>query len=149
MSSSEFSPDSLRTLIRAGAWISRPDTGKAAVHLLTFTKLPDQPGFADLVEVVQIPEYDDGHDIQVAVIRDWPALLALPAVEHLSDDDRRLLALAGSLATGQPVDLAANAAVQGHEHAAKVAEAMVIAAGYHMKYEVTATERLTTRFAKA
>ncbi|MET8277412.1 hypothetical protein [Micromonospora sp. NPDC005174] len=149
MSTSEFSPDSLRTLIRAGAWIGGPDTRKAAVHLLTSTKLPDQPGFADLVDVVQIPEYDDGHDIQVAVIRDWPALLALPAVEHLSDDDRRLLALAGSLATGQPVDLATNAAVEGHEHAAKVAEAMVIAAGYHMKYEVNATERLTTRFAKA
>ncbi|MET8526304.1 hypothetical protein [Micromonospora sp. NPDC005172] len=149
MSTSEFSPDSLRTLIRAGAWIGGPDTRKAAVHLLTSTKLPDQPGFADLVDVVQIPEYDDGHDIQVAVIRDWPALLALPAVEHLSDDDRRLLALAGSLATGQPVDLATNAAVKGHEHAAKVAEAMVIAAGYHMKYEVKATERLTTRFAKA
>ncbi|MET8365785.1 hypothetical protein AB0J68_09140 [Micromonospora sp. NPDC049580] len=149
MSTSEFSPDALRTLIRAGAWIDRPDTKKAAVHLLTFTKLPEQPGFAELVEVVQIPEYDDGHDIQVAVIRDWPALLALPAVEQLSDDDQRLVALAGSLATGQPVDLAANAAVKGHEHAAKVAEAMVIAAGYHLKYTVNPTERLTTRFAKA
>ncbi|WFF00199.1 hypothetical protein [Micromonospora sp. WMMD964] len=39
-------------------------------------------------------------------------LTARPAVAQLSDDDQRLLALAGSLATGQPVDLAAKAAVR-------------------------------------
>jgi hypothetical protein len=149
MPTSEFSPDDLRTLIRAGAWIDCADTKKAAVHLLTFTELPEQPGFAELVEVVQIPEYDDGQDIQVAVIRDWPALLALPAVAQLSDDDRRLLALAGSLISGQPVDLATNVAVSGHGHAVRIMEAMVIATGYHMKYNITPTERLTTRFAKA
>jgi hypothetical protein len=148
MSDSEFSPDTLRTLIRAGAWIDRPDTSKAAVHLLTFTELPDQPGFAELVEVVQIPEYDDGHDIQVAVIRDWAAVLALPAVAQLSEDDRRLLALAESLITGQPVDLAATIAVSGHDHALRIMEAMVIATGYHMKYNLTPTARLTTRYAQ-
>nr|WP_221377260.1 hypothetical protein [Actinoplanes polyasparticus] len=143
MSDSEFSPDALRTLIRAGAWIDRPDTKKAAVHLLTFTKLPDQPGFAELVEIVQIPEYDDGQDIQVAVIRDWAAVFALPAVARQSEDDRRLLALAESLITGQPVDLAANIAVSGHDHALRIMEAMVIATGYHMKYNLTPTARLT------
>lgn len=149
MSISEFSPDDLRTLIYAGAWIDRPDTKKAAVHLLNFTKLPDQPGFAELVEILQIPEYDDGHDIQVVVIRDWAGVFALPAVAQLSDDDRRLLALAESLIGGQPVDLAANVAVSGHGHALRIMEAMVIATGYHMKYEVTPTKWLTAKLAKA
>jgi hypothetical protein len=146
---SEFSPDTLRALIRADVWIDRPTDMKAAVHLLTFTGLPDRPGFAELVEVVQIPEYDDGQDIQVAVIRDWAALLALPAVGELSDDDQRLLALAGSLASGEPVDLAANVAVSSPGHALRIIEAMVIATGYYGKYDITPTERLTTRFAKA
>jgi hypothetical protein len=149
MPTSEFSPDALRTLIRAGAWIDHRTDMKAAVHLLTFTELPDAPGFAELVEVVQIPEYDDGQDIQVAIIRDWAALLALPAVGQLSDDDRRLLALAGSLAGGQPVDLAAAVAVSSHGHALRIIESMVIATGYYGKYDITPTERLTTRFAKA
>ena len=149
MSASEFSPDALRALIRAGAWIDRPAGIKAAVHLLTFTELPDRPGFAELVEVVQLPGYDDGQDVQVAVIRDWAVLLALPAVDRLSDDDRRLLALAGSLAAGRPVDLAANVAVSSDGHALRIIEAMVIATGYHGKYDITPTERLTTRFAKA
>jgi len=147
MSDSQFSPDGLRTLIRAGAWIDRPDTRKAGVHLLTFTKLPDQPGFAELVELVQIPEYDDGQDIQVAVIRDWAAVFALPAVAQLSEDDRRLLALAESLITGQPVDLAATVAVSGHDHALRIMEAMVIATGYHMEYNLTPSARLTTKLA--
>lgn len=149
MPTSAFSPDGLRTLIRAGAWIDRPDTRKAGVHLLTLTRLPDQPGFADLVELVEIPEYDDGQDIQVAVIRDWPAVFALPAVADLSDDDRRLLALAESLICGQPVDLAATVAVGGHDHALRIMEAMVIATGYHMKYHVTPTKWLTARSARA
>ncbi|OZV76930.1 hypothetical protein CA850_25340 [Micromonospora echinospora] len=58
-----------------------------AMHLLTFAEPPGQPVLAERVEVVQIPEYDDGHDIQVAVIHDRAVLLALPTVGQLSDDD--------------------------------------------------------------
>ncbi|MEV0325857.1 hypothetical protein AB0H63_05305 [Micromonospora echinospora] len=92
MPTSEFGPALLRRLIRAGAWTDRRTDMVAAMHLLTFTEPPDHPVFAELVEVVQIPEYDDGHDIQVAVLHERAALLALPAVGQLSDDDRRLLA---------------------------------------------------------
>jgi len=83
------------------------------------------------------------------VIRDWAALFALSAVANLSEDDRRLLALADSLMTGQPVDLASNVAVSEHGHALRIMEAMVIATGYHTKYDLTPTARLTTRFARA
>ncbi|GAA0504947.1 hypothetical protein Ade02nite_70990 [Paractinoplanes deccanensis] len=98
---------------------------------------------------MRTPEYDDGDDIQVAVIRDWPALLAFADGAELPDDDRRLIAVAAGLATGQPVDMRAAVAVRGQGHVRCLAEAMVIATGYHMKYEVTATPRLTTRYAKA
>lgn len=87
----------------------------AAVHLLTFTELPHRRGFADLVDVETV-DAPDG-PVLAAFVRDWTALHQSPAAERLSGAHDRMLALAVSLATGEPVDLAGTVGVGGHAHA--------------------------------
>ncbi len=62
--------------------------------------------------------------------------------ERLGGGDQRLLALAVSLATGAPVDLAANVSVGGFAHIRRVIEAIAIAAGGADLYAITPTEKL-------
>lgn len=136
MSTSGFSGDQLRRLLGTDIATGAPATRRAAVYLLTFTELPDRPGFGELVEVLEL-EWDHGDIVAMGQVSDWAALLAFAAAAGLSDSDQRLVALAGSLASGQPVDLAANVAVSGHEHARRVIEAIAIATGHSDMYAVT------------
>ncbi|HCT80721.1 MAG TPA: hypothetical protein DGG94_03075 [Micromonosporaceae bacterium] len=111
-------------------------TRRAAVHLLTYTELPDRPGFAELVEIMDL-EWDHGDIVRMGQVSDWAALLDFAATAGLSDSEQRMIALAVSLASGQPVDLAANIAVSGPAHARRVIEAIAIATGYSDMYAVT------------
>jgi len=110
----------------------------AAVHLLTFTELPGRASFAELVDVENINAGSDTPTL-AAFVRDWKAL---PTVPHLGSAGRRLLALAASLATGEPVDLAENVSGLGHAHARRVIEALAIATGHGGMYAVTPTPAL-------
>jgi hypothetical protein len=133
---SEFTGDQLRIMFRTDVATGAPVTRRAAVHLLTFTELPDRPGFGELVEILDL-EWDQGDIVRMGQVSDWPALLDFAATAGVSDSDRRMVTLAVSLASGQPVDLAANVAVGGPAHARRVIEAIAIATGYGDRWAVT------------
>ncbi|MEV0732264.1 hypothetical protein [Polymorphospora sp. NPDC050346] len=78
-------------------------------------------------------------------MRDWKALPTSAAANRLASGDKRLLALAVSLACGEPVDLADNVTVGGHAYARRVIEAIAIATGYAEHYEIVLTEILAAR----
>jgi hypothetical protein len=136
MSSSGLNGDRLRGLLHTDIATGAPVTRRAAVHLLTFTELPDRPGFGELVAILDL-EWDQGDIVRMGQVSDWAALLDFAATAGLSDDDQRLVTLAVSLASGQPVDLAANVAVSGPTHARRVIEAIAIATGHSDMWAVT------------
>jgi hypothetical protein len=80
--------------------------------------------------------------VLAAFVRDWAALAEGPAISYRTGGDARMLALAASLASGQPVDLAANVGVGGHAHARRVIEAFAIATGTAELYAITPTPAL-------
>jgi hypothetical protein len=136
--SSTYSGDELRAMLTAGAAGASP-TLQAAVHLLTFTDVPDRPAFANLVDVDDISAGTT--PALGAFVRDWAGLPSSAAAARLSGGPARLLALAISLATGQPVDLRENIAPGGHAHIRRVLEAVIIAAADGL-YEVAPTPKL-------
>jgi hypothetical protein len=137
-----YSADQLRQLLVAGAAFNCGPPEQAAVHLLTFTELPARHRFAELVEVSTYEHWDDGTPIQGAWVRDWPALPDSPAAAHLPGGHQRLLALADSLASNQPVNLRDNVGVDGHAHARRVIEAFAIATGHAEMFTITPTAKL-------
>ena len=147
MTNPTYSPDELTQMLAAGAEILDRTNVQAAIHLLTFTSLPHRPAFPALLDV--LPALPDDEDIDApdgpglaAYVRDGKSLPASPAAARLSGSDRQLLALAVSLAVGEPVDLAANLGVGGYAHARRVIEAIAIATGYGEHYQITATPAL-------
>lgn len=136
----EYSPEGLCRMLTAGAAAIGRTTVRAAVHLLTFTELPHRRDFPSLI----VFEYVDEGELRVpaAFVRDWAALPDSRAADRIGGGDQRMLALAVSLATGGPVDLAANVGVGGHAHARRVIEAIAIATGYGEMYAVTPTAKL-------
>lgn len=134
----ELSADELCQMLTAGANAIDRTNVRAAVHLLTFTALPHRRRFAELIDVEDV----DGRVPVAAFVRNWKALPGSPAADRLAGGDQRLLALAVSLATGEPVDLAANAAASGYAYARRVIEAIAIATGYSNMYAITSTPAL-------
>lgn len=135
-STTKYSREQMNDLLVAGAQQIDRWPVYAAVHLLTFTDLPGRPSFTDLVE---IEDTEDTDGPVAAFVRDWKAL---PDTRGLGSGSQRLLALAASLATRDPVDLSANVCVGGHAHARRVIEAIAIATGYGEMYEIRPTTKL-------
>ncbi|MFD1367858.1 hypothetical protein [Actinoplanes sichuanensis] len=123
----------LRTDIATGASAGR----RAAVHLLGFTSIPDQPGFGGLVGLLDLP-WDMGDTVLMGQVTDWSAVVAFATTNDVPDRDRKLIALAASLHDEQPIDLA-TALGHGDDRAAfrRAIEAVMIAAGQGDRWELT------------
>jgi hypothetical protein len=138
-STTQYNREQMNDLLAAGAQQIDRWPVYAAIHLLTFTDLPGRPHFTDLVDIEDTEDTEDTDGPVAAFVRDWKAL---PDTRGLGSGSQRLLALAASLATGDPVDLSANVCVGGHAHARRVIEAIAIATGYGEMYEVRPTTKL-------
>ncbi|MBL6280356.1 hypothetical protein JMF97_29770 [Micromonospora fiedleri] len=126
---SELTGDVIRRLLDTDIATGAPPGRRAAVHLLTFTAVPDQPGFADLVERLSLLWGADG-TVEMGQVRDWEAVVRFAATADVPDRDRQMIALAASLAGGPPVDLEAAASfVDDPAAARRVIEAITIASG--------------------
>lgn len=130
----QYSAEQMNEMLLAGARLTGTHTARAAAHLLTFTDLPGRASFAELVDVVDERDLD-GNQVTAAFVADWTALPAKAG--YLTGGDARLLAIAASLAAGEPVDLRENLPGFGHAHARRVIEAVIIATGYNDLYAVT------------
>jgi hypothetical protein len=137
----EYTVEQMQQLLIAGAKHNGRYTVRAAIHLLTYTELPQHRGFGQLVKVQQIRSHE-GQLVSAAFVRDWTALPTAPTARYLGGGDHRLLALAISMATGEPVDLYQNLSGFGHAHMRRVTEAVAIATGGAEFYTVTATPAL-------
>jgi hypothetical protein len=126
----------LEQMLIAGAQIDGRPTLQAAVHLLLFTELQAYNPFVDLLE------FDNDDEPRAAYVRDWTILptTVAPALS-LGTGIRRLLALAASLAAGEPVDLREHLPAAGPAQARKIVEAVAIATGYA---QLCATEATAT-----
>ncbi|TDC67089.1 hypothetical protein E1258_00855 [Micromonospora sp. KC207] len=123
----------LRTDIATGASLGR----RAAVHLLTFTSVPDQPGFGDLVGTLNLV-WDMGDTVRMGQVTDWAAVVGFAAAADVPNRDRQMTAVAASLAGGPPVDLeAAVSFVDDPAAARRVIEAIAIATGHGNRWELT------------
>ncbi|WP_328384489.1 hypothetical protein OHQ88_33740 (plasmid) [Micromonospora zamorensis] len=140
-SSTAYTPDQLQELLVAGAVCTDRNNVRAAVHLITFTSLLHRQRFSELLDVDDV-DGPDGLRTTAAFVRDWRALPTSAAADRLASGDQRLIALAVSLATGEPVSLAANLAAGGHAYARRIIEAIAIATGYAEHYQINPTAKL-------
>jgi hypothetical protein len=131
----EYSNGSARSALEVDVATGAAPDRHAAVHLLLATELPNRDGFAALVEIIQL-EWEPGDIVQMGSVRDWAELSSWADTVALSDDDRRMVALAVSIASGRPVDLATNLVVKDHLRARRIIEAVGIATGHGTKYAV-------------
>jgi hypothetical protein len=122
-------------LLEAGARASA--LGYAAgIHLLTFTALPGSPVFARLVVI------EERAGVHAAWVDDWGPLVRFNA-RVLGGTDRRMLALAASLAAGHRISLLDRLTGEfGWAHARRVAEAVLIRCGAHKFLDLVGTPEL-------
>ncbi|MER5457172.1 hypothetical protein ABT008_20520 [Micromonospora sp. NPDC002389] len=133
--------DLLHTDIVTGATRDR----QAAVHLLTFTTVPDQPGFGDLVEEIDLV-WGEAGIVSMGQVRDWGAVVDFAAAADVPDRDRQMIGVAAGLAGGPPVGLeAAVNLVKDPEATQRVIEAIVIAAGHGDRWELTEKQTPSAR----
>ncbi|WP_018219161.1 hypothetical protein [Salinispora vitiensis] len=134
------SPDELIDLLTVGARFGGRPTMQAAVHLLTFTAFPHQHDAVSMLEF----DNDDDTDAPVtaAFVRDWPTVESIAVARRWGTGAQRLVALAVSLASGEPVDLRDAVVAGGHAHARRVIEAMAIATGHDEMHALTPTATL-------
>lgn len=137
---SGFTGDEIRGFLRIDIATGASLGLRAAVHLLTFTAVPDQPGFGDLVRILDLP-WDMGDIVRMGHVTDWAAVVGFAAAADVPNRDRQLIALAASLAGGPPVDLEAAVGPVGFVDdpaaAQRVIEAFAIAAGHGNRWEST------------
>ena len=120
-------PADLRDLLRAWGEADGAPSARAAMHLLLFAGLTDDPGFARHVRVDHVRT--SRGLVHCAWIDDWDAVLADREL-CLAGTEERMVRLAASLAVGRPVSLFADlTASLGPADARRVAEAVLIAAG--------------------
>jgi hypothetical protein len=128
---------SIRGLLELDVATGAPPGRRAAVHLLTFTAIPDQPGFADLVESIEVV-WDMGDTVRMGQVRSWAAVADFAATADVPDRDRQMVAVAASLAGGPPVSLeAAVRFVDDPAAARRMIEAILIATGHRDRCELT------------
>jgi hypothetical protein len=131
----KYSNGSARSALEVGIATGATPDGKAAVHLLLGTELPNRDGFAALVDIYQL-EWEPGDFVQMGSVRDWVELSSWADTVELSDDDRRMVALAVSIASGQPINLATGLVMKDPGRARRIIEAVAIATGHGKKYAV-------------
>jgi hypothetical protein len=142
-----YTVEQMQQLLIAGGKHNGRHTVQAAIHLLTYTELPQHRGFGELVKVQEIRDHE-GQPVTAAFVRDWKALPNAPTAHYLGGGDHRLLALAISMATGEPVDLYQNLSGFGHAHMRRVIEAVAIATGGAEFYTVASTAALNEVLAR-
>ncbi|NUT94039.1 MAG: hypothetical protein HOY78_18660 [Saccharothrix sp.] len=142
---SGFGGDEIRGYLRIDIATGASLGVGAAVHLLSFTAVPDQPGFGDLVGIMDLP-WDMGDIVRMGHVTDWAAVVDFAATADVPDRDRRMIALAASLAGGPPVDLQAAVSPAGFADdpaaAQRVIEAFAIATGHGNRWEFTERREL-------
>jgi hypothetical protein len=136
------STEELIELLDAGARQHGTDDRLAAMHLLVFTAVPSLPAFRRFVRFREI-DLSAGERRMIAQIINWDALAKTTGiVAPLGGGDRHLLDLAIDLAGGGAASLTRSLDGLGHAHARRVAEAVLIAAGYGAFYDLTPTPKL-------
>ncbi|PRY31917.1 hypothetical protein [Pseudosporangium ferrugineum] len=131
-----FTGDEIRSLLRTDLATGASSGRHAAVHLLGFTAIPDQPGFGDLVRILDLV-WDMGDTVRMGQVTDWAAVVAFAATADVPDRDRRLIAVAASLAGGPPVSLEAAVNLYADAPAARrVIEAVAIATGHGDRWDL-------------
>lgn len=134
---SGFPGDAVRGFLRMDVATGTSAGLRAAVHLLNFTAIPDQPGFGDLVRLHDLV-WDLGDVVRIGQVTDWTAVLGFAASADVPERDRRLIALAASLGGGPPVALEAALELFDDPAAARqVIEAVAIASGHGDRWELT------------
>ncbi|MFJ6198251.1 hypothetical protein [Micromonospora sp. NPDC092111] len=134
---SAFTGDEIRGVLRTDIATGASLGQRAAVHLLTFTAVPDQPGFGDHVAIVDLV-WDMGDTVRMGQVTDWAAVVGFAAVAEVPDRDRQMIAVAASLAGGPPVGLeGAVRFVDDPAAARRVIEAIAIAMGHGDRWELT------------
>lgn len=134
---SGFTGDEIRGVLRIDIATGASLGLRAAVHLLTFTAVPDQPGFGDLVGIMDLV-WDMGDTVRMGQVTDWSAVVGFAAAADVPDRDRQMIAVAASLAGGPPVGLeAAVSFVDDPAAARRVIEAIAIATGHGNRWELT------------
>jgi hypothetical protein len=133
----EFPGDAIRGFLRMDIATGASRGLRAAVHLLNFTAVPEQPGFGDLVRLHDLV-WDMGDVVRIGQVTDWAAVIGFAAAADVPDRDRQLIALAASLAGGPPVGLEAAVGFFDDPAAARqVIEAIAIASGHGDRWELT------------
>ncbi|MEO3771306.1 hypothetical protein [Micromonospora sp. B9E7] len=134
---SGFTGDEIRAVLRTDTATGASLGRRAAVHLLTGTAVPDQPGFGDLVGILDLV-WDMGDTVRMGQVTDWAAVVDFAADGDVPDRDRQMIAVAASLAGGPPVDLeTAVSLVDDPAAARRVIEAVAIATGHGDRWELT------------
>lgn len=137
---SAFSGDEVRGLLGTDIATGAPPGRRAAVHLLTFTAVPDQPGFGDLVEILDLV-WGMGDTVRMGQVTDWAEVSRFAATAGVPDRDRKLVAVAASLAGGPPVSLESAVSFADDPAAAqRLIEAIAIATGHGDRWELVAKE---------
>ncbi|MBO4206477.1 hypothetical protein [Micromonospora echinofusca] len=133
---SGFTGDEIRRLLRTDIATGALLGQQAAVHLLAFTAVPDQPGFGDLVGILDLPW--DGEIVRMGQVTSWAAVVDFATAADVPDRDRQMTAMAASLAGGPPVGLAASVSFASDPAAARrVIEAIAVAMGHGDRWELT------------
>ena len=136
----ELPADRLRAALTAGARASGQANVQAAVHLLNGTELPGSSVFAPHVKLWQ----DTGRDMTTvlcAAVEDWPDVLDSGQI-FFSDTEWQFMRLAASMAAGEMVDLRDCLAGLDLDHARRVIEAVIMAAGTVGYWELKKGDKL-------
>ncbi|GAA1657007.1 hypothetical protein [Actinoplanes couchii] len=134
---SGFSGDEIRAVLRTDIATGATPGRSAGVHLLSFTTMPDQPGFGDHVKIFDLV-WDDGDIVRMGQVTDWAAVVAFAAAADVPDRDRKLIALAASLDSGP---LPAVLHTEDPEAARRVLEAIAIVTGHGDRWDLTERPR--------
>lgn len=126
----DYTREEMTALLTSGAcWIGDRSV-QAAVHLLTFTELVGGADLANLVDIDEVTDRNHGRVLAAFVSGDnWRKLATGEQLLYRTGRDTRLLALAVSLAFGEPVELSTALAGLDSAHAGRVVEAVRIATG--------------------
>ncbi|WP_433794589.1 hypothetical protein [Actinoplanes sp. CA-252034] len=124
-----YDGDGIRAVLRTDVFTGASPGRAAAVYLLSFTAVPDRPGFGELVGLMDLV-WDMNDTVRMGQVSDWAAVVEFAAAADVPERDRQLVALAARLAGGQPADPGADAVLAGEPATAqRVTEAIAIATG--------------------
>lgn len=132
-----YDHDEMAALLACGARVAGTPADRAAAWLLAASTLPGTPAFAAHVTVTAQPYPGRDRVVLTAHVKSWRELTDDLAMRS-ADDDLRLLVLADSYATHNPVILSLVGTSLSPAAARAAAEAALIAAGHDHLLHVTA-----------